>query len=130
MEIVIDTSAILAVITGEPHRPAILAATQGATLRAPTSLHWEIGNAFSAMIKRRRITRESAIRAIALYEQIPIAFTEVDLDQAVTLAARQNIYAYDAYVLICAQQFALPLISLDAALVRAAAAIGLGVIDV
>ena len=129
MEIVIDTSAIIAVVTDEPDRKAILAATRGATLRAPGSVHWEIGNAFSAMFKQRRIAKEKALKAINLYQRIPIAFADVPLVQAVTLAAQHKIYAYDAYVLVCAQHYGAPVLSLDAGLLRTARAIGLGVID-
>ena len=56
MKIVIDTSVIIAVITNEPHRESLLQATLGAELLAPPSVHWEIGNAFSAMLKRNKIT--------------------------------------------------------------------------
>jgi len=33
-------------------------------------LHWEIGNAFSAMLKRQRITPEQAKTAVEIYGQI------------------------------------------------------------
>ena len=58
MEIVADTSVIIAVIANEPEKAAIVAQTQGADLFAPQSLPWEVGNAFSAMLKRQRITLE------------------------------------------------------------------------
>ena len=50
-ELVADTSTIIAVIGNEPEKPLLIAKTQGYDLIAPQSLHWEIGNAFSAMIK-------------------------------------------------------------------------------
>ncbi len=52
MDIVIDTSALIAVITGEPERDRIVELTTGATLVGPGSIPWEIGNAFSAMFKQ------------------------------------------------------------------------------
>ena len=129
MEIVVDTSAIMSVITDEPDRDALLAVTRGATLRAPSSLHWEIGNAFSAMLKKRHITKAKALKAVALYQRIPIAFTDVSLEDAVELADRHNIYAYDAYMLVCAQRHGSALLSLDAALLRTAKTMNLNVID-
>ena len=60
MNLVVDTSVIIAVIANEPEKPALVARTQGTELFAPRSLHWEIGNAFSAMLKRQRITLEQA----------------------------------------------------------------------
>ncbi|MGD0919611.1 MAG: hypothetical protein ABSB22_24490 [Thermodesulfobacteriota bacterium] len=55
MDIVIDTSALLAVIVAEPERDRIVVAASGHTLIGPGSIPWEIGNAFSAMIKQRRL---------------------------------------------------------------------------
>lgn len=129
MEIVIDTSAIIAVITHEPDRVRILAVTQGATLRAPQSLHWELGNAFSAMFKQRRLTLEQAQHALVLYHRIPVRLVDVPLSRAVALAAQLDIYAYDAYMLVCAQQAGSALLSIDAGLVQAARTIGIPVIE-
>jgi predicted nucleic acid-binding protein len=49
MDIVIDTSALIAVIVAEPERDKIIELTTGNTLIGPGSIPWEIGNAFSAM---------------------------------------------------------------------------------
>jgi predicted nucleic acid-binding protein len=130
MVIVIDTSAIIAVLTNEADRSRILAATQGARLLAPRSLHWEIGNAFSAMFKQRRITLEQAQEALRLYQRIPLQFIDVALPRAVDLAAQLKIYAYDAYILVCAQQSGEPLLSIDAGLLRVAQELGVSVIEI
>lgn len=52
MNLVVDTSVIIAVIANEPEEATLVAQTQGADLFAPHSLYWEVGNAFSAMLKR------------------------------------------------------------------------------
>ena len=75
MNLVIDTSVIIAVITNEKHKKELIKLTQGANLIAPSSLHWEIGNAFSAMFKRNKISLELAMKAIDAYKQIPIQFS-------------------------------------------------------
>ena len=54
MDLVVDTSAIIAVIADEPEKPAILAHTIDSDVIAPASVRWEIGNALSGMFKRRR----------------------------------------------------------------------------
>ena len=64
MDLVVDTSVILAVLTSEPERMNIVRLTQDANLLAPASVHWEIGNALSAMIKRKRLTVLEAYAAI------------------------------------------------------------------
>ncbi len=71
-EIVIDASAIIAVIANEPETAALIELTKGADLLAPLSIPWEIGNAFSAMLKRRPISVEHAGQAIEIYHTIPI----------------------------------------------------------
>jgi predicted nucleic acid-binding protein len=52
MDVVIDTSAVVAVIVGEPERDTIVELTTSHTLIGPGSIPWEVGNAFSAMFKR------------------------------------------------------------------------------
>lgn len=130
MDIVIDTSAIIAVITNEPTKPSLIKMTQGAQLFAPRSVHWEIGNAFSAMLKRNRITLAEAQKSIAFYQLIPIRFIDIDLKQALKLAKRLDIYAYDAYLIACAEQKKCPLLSLDRGLKHAAKRVGITVLEV
>ena len=63
MKIVIDTSVVIAVLFNEPAKSAILERTADTILYAPASLHWEIGNALSAMFKQKRITLQQAEKA-------------------------------------------------------------------
>jgi predicted nucleic acid-binding protein len=130
MEIVIDTSAILAVITDEPDRDRLLALTDGVSLTAPASLPWEVSNAFSSMLKMRRLTLAQAQDALRLYQRIPVRLVEVSLAQALALAAQLNIYAYDAYMLACAEQQRCPLLSLDRGLLQAGQSLGVDILEV
>jgi predicted nucleic acid-binding protein len=120
MDIVVDASVIIAVIVNESSKPAIIQATQTADLIAPASIHWEIGNAFSAMFKRNRISLEESLKAVEIYKQIPIRFVEVELEEALSIAKQWNIYAYDAYLLRCAQKYNAALLSLDETLLTIA----------
>ena len=130
MELVVDTSAVIAVIADEPEREAIVGRTKGATLAAPASLHWEVGNAFSAMFRRRRITLAKARQAIRSYEKIVFRFVDVDLGQALELSDRLELYAYDAYVLACAITLRSPLITLDTKLAAAAPLVGVRLLEI
>jgi len=127
MELVTDTSTIIAVIANEPEKVPLVAKTQGYNLIAPPSLNWEIGNAFSAMIKRGRITLKQATAAIEIYLQIPIELVDVELKQALEIVEKHKIYAYDAYMIACASNRRCPLLTLDAGLAHAAIAAGLEV---
>ncbi len=129
-DLVADTSTIIAVIANEPEKPLLIAKTQGYELFAPRSLYWEIGNAFSAMIKRRRITLAQATAAIEIYEQIPINLVDVDLKQALEIVGKHKVYAYDAYMMACALNRSCPLLTLDGGLAYAAKAAGVEVWEV
>lgn len=115
----IDTSAILAVIAEQPEKPDLVRLTRGATLLAPASVHWEIGNAMSAMFKRKAIGIKDAVRLLEAYAAIPIRVAEVGLKQAVELSAKWNVCAYDAYILACAINERAPLLTLDGGLRKA-----------
>ena len=129
MEIVIDTSAILAVIGEQPEKTELVRLTRGATLVAPASVHWEVGNALSAMFKRKAIGIKEALQLLVAYGAIPIRLAEIGLRQAVELSARWNVYAYDAYVLACAINQRAPLLTLDRGLRERARELKLEVLE-
>jgi predicted nucleic acid-binding protein len=129
VEIVIDTSALLAVIGEQPEKVHLVRLTRGATLVAPPSVHWEIGNALSAMFKRKSIGIKEALQLLEAYAAIPIRMAEVGLRQAVELSARLNVYAYDAYVLACAINQRAPLLTLDSGLRARARELKLDVLE-
>lgn len=128
--IVIDASAVIAVVTNEVHRPALIRLAEGAELISPFSLPVEVGNAFSAMFKRKRISLEKAMAAAAAYQQIAIRLTEIDLGQALDLSHRLDIYAYDAYLIACSIQFRASLLTVDRGLRDAARRVKVKVLEV
>ena len=130
MDLIVDTSVIISVITNEDHKGRLIAISKGMDLIAPSSIHWEIGNAFSAMFKRDRISLEQATSALAAYSQIPIRLYDVSLPAALDLAYRFNLYAYDAYFIICALKHNSPIVSLDNALLDAAHKAGVETVEV
>jgi predicted nucleic acid-binding protein len=130
MDITIDTSALIAVIGNEASKPKIIAISKGCSLFSPSSVHWEIGNAFSAMFKRRQSSIELAKRALSAYREIPIKFIDVPLEKAIELSHLQNIYAYDAYLIQCAQQTSTSLLTLDNGLKVAAKNAGIAIMEI
>ena len=108
MNIVVDSSAIVAVIVAEPEKDAIITATSGHTLIGPGSIPWEIGNAFSAMIRQRRVSVADAQRGMEILDGIPLQYVSVDMSNVLSVAAEVNAYAYDAYFLDCALRHAAP----------------------
>jgi len=120
MKLVIDTSVILGVLLNQGPKEWLVASTTGATLISPASLHWEIGNALSSLMKRKKITEKEADSVLDAYAKIPIQYVDTDLKASLALVSKHSIYAYDAYMLVCAKHYKIPLISLDKALVEVA----------
>jgi len=130
MEIVVDASVLIAVIANEPDKQKLIDITREAELIAPLSVHWEIGNAFSAMLKRQRVTFEQAVEALETYLQIPVRFVEVELIDSLAIADELDLYAYDAYLLRCAAKYRSPLLTLDKKLILSAKSKKIPVLEV
>jgi predicted nucleic acid-binding protein len=128
--IVVDTSVIIAVILNEATKPILVELTREVRLIAPRSLPWEMGNAFSAMFKRKRLSVAEATTAFQIYQHLPILLVEVSFETALHLSAQLNIYAYDAYLLACALKYQAPLLSLDKKMVQSAKQLNIAVLEV
>lgn len=113
MDVVVDTSALIAVIVGEPERNRIVEFTTGNTLIGPGSIPWEIGNAFSAMFKQKRLTLDEAQKGLVIFHSIPLRYIQPDLVNALKISKQANMYAYDAYFLDCAIRHKAPLLTLN-----------------
>ena len=124
------TFVLIVVIVNEPQKAPLIEATRGADLIAPPSVHWEISNAFSAMLKRKAVTLHQALQAITAYQQIPLCLVDVELAESLQLPAELNIYAYDAYLLRCAMRYSVPSLTLDQQLSRLARVKNIPVVEV
>ncbi len=130
MDIVIDTSALIAVIVGEPEREVIIELTNDNSLIGPGSIPWEIGNAFSAMFKQNRLELDEAKRGQGIFTSIPLRYVETDFTNVISIAKQTNMYAYDAYFLDCAVRYKSPLLTLDRRLKSAAKSLNVTVMEV
>lgn len=130
MEITVDASAVMAVILNEPSKPRLLARTRDAELVSAPSLPWEIGNALTALFKRRKLDLAQAEGALESFHRVPVRLAEVSLTNAVEIAWEYSIYAYDAYVIECARRFRIPLLSLDMSQREVAVRVGVEVMEV
>ena len=130
MDVVIDTSALIAVIVAEPERNEIIEITTGNTLIGPGSIPWEIGNAFSAMFKQNRITLKEAQKGLAIFQSIPLRYVDADFYNVLKLSRDTKMYAYDAYFLDCAIRRKAPLLTLDQNLKTAAKRLNIETLEV
>jgi len=113
MEIVLDTSAIIAVITDEPEGDKVINLTGNAVLVCPNVISFEVTNSLTRMIKKKGIDREKAINLVKSFQKIPIKLFENNLESVLEIAWDYKIYAYDAFFLDTAKSLNLPLLTFD-----------------
>ncbi len=113
MKIVIDTSAVMAVLLYENKRDELLNVTYGAELYAPLIMQAEIGNAVSSLMKRGLISLNQGTMIVKSASNIPISYQEIDIFAALELCYEHKIYAYDAYFLADCKRMNFPLLTLD-----------------
>jgi predicted nucleic acid-binding protein len=99
MEILVDTSVYIAVCLNEASKPRVLELTSRATLVSPKSVHGEVGNASTGMIKKGRLSLLLAKASIAFYKRISVRFVYIELGATLQLAYPHRMWIYDAYIL-------------------------------
>ncbi len=129
MDIVSDTNILLAVVFNEPEKDNIVQRTSGNDAIAPEILPYEVGNALSAMIKRKQITHKEALQAQKSINSIPVRLMSIDIAQSLQLAIEFNIYAYDAYFLQCAINHSCPLLTLDKGMKKIAKQLNIKILE-
>ncbi len=130
IDIITDTNIFLAVALDEPEKDEIIRMTSDVCAIAPEILPYEIGNAFTAMVKRKQITHNEALPAFEIANQILVKLVSVDIQKALTIALEFNLSAYDAYFLQCAETFSFPLIALDKRMKQVAIELNIKVLEV
>jgi predicted nucleic acid-binding protein len=113
MEIVSDASAFLAVVLDETSREWVIERTSGCAILSPEVLPYEIANALIAVKRKGRLTDREVLKAFDLSQRIPVKLLSIKIRDALTIAVKQGIHAYDAFYLQCCLETKLPLISLD-----------------
>ena len=90
----------------------------------------EIVNALSVMLKRRSLEPDNLLSIWDAIQQIPVDLRSVYIREALKIASRFNIYAYDAYFLVCAISLRSPLITLDRHMNVVAQSLGIHIMEV
>ena len=129
MRIIADTNIFLAVVLEEPDKCRIIELTAGYELAAPEILPYEIGNAFTALVKRHVLSAEEARLAWQAAQSIPVQLCGIDIGSALRVAMDAGVYACDAYFLECALQMRCPLLTLDRRMKAVAREIGIQIIE-
>ncbi len=129
MNIIADTNIFLAVALDEPEKEHIIQITSGIDLISPEILPYETGNALSAMVKRKQLTSEEALQAEQKTHSIPVRLVAIDIQKALKLAIKFNIYAYDAYFLHCAKSLKYPLFTFDKGMKQIASKLNIEILE-
>lgn len=129
MKIVADTNIFLATALNEPEKKEIISLTISHELIAPEVLPFEIGNALSAMIKKERLSVKEGLSAYDEIQRVPVELCRINVRKALAIASQHKIYAYDAYFLECARATGCPLLTLDKAMKKVAAKLGIALLE-
>jgi len=129
MKIIADTNTFIAVALNEPEKGRIIRLTKGHDLIAPDVLPFEIGNALTTLMKKSVLKKEEVVSVWELIRQIPVDLRHTDIQSALKIAIKFNIYAYDAYFLECAFNLRSPLLTLDLGMQRVAREIGITILE-
>ena len=130
MNILIDASALMSVLIDEPEKQFVFTVTRDCELIAPSIMPFEIGNALTRLKKRKILNEKQVISAYNEFIKIPLRLLEPDIEKAIKIACKYNIYAYDAYYLEIACRFNVPLLTLDISMKKIAIDLNLRVLEV
>ena len=119
MNVVVDASAIAAIVFGEPEGETLRAHLEHDTLIAPHLIDCELTNV--ALVKiRRRLANELLIRTmLSTVPRLDIRRHTIPADEVLALALRTGLSAHDASYLWLAHRQDVELITLDRELARA-----------
>ena len=121
--VVIDASALAAIIFGEPDGAAMAGKLDGATLYAPTLLQFELANTAWKKMVRHPARAAAIVQALdaALSEECGINWREVSAADVALVAHAVGCTAYDASYIWLAGMLEAELVTLDGSLVKLSA---------
>ena len=129
MEILLDASAIIAVIANEPEREYVIKNTRNSKIVSPDIIAIEIFNALTRMMRKNVIdSKEKMIELHKNFKKMPIKIEEIDIEKAIEIAWKYKIYAYDACYLETAKRLNLPLITFDGNMEKIGNELGINII--
>ena len=118
---VVDASALGALLFGEPDGAAVAERLRGAGLIAPALLPFEVANVCVKKMRRHPDQRDALMVAFGMLDRMEVAVVQVDHGEALVLAERSGLTAYDASYLWLARWRGSELITLDRRLAAAGA---------
>ena len=110
---VVDASSIGALLFGESEGRKIAGLLSGHRLVAPELLFFEVASICLKKLKRYPDQRRSILEAFKMLGRLAIEKVDIDHTEAVLLAERRGLTAYDASYLWLAMRLDAELVTLD-----------------
>ncbi len=110
---VVDASAIVAMLFNEPTRDEVAARLRGHALHAPDLLPFEVANACLKKIRARPSEQKDLLESFSTFQDLPIFLDQIDAHATIVLAFKHKLSLYDASYLWLAQQHGVELVTLD-----------------
>jgi predicted nucleic acid-binding protein len=111
--VVVDASAVAAVVFQEPEAPSLLASLRDDDWCAPAILHYELTNIARTKSRSRPMDAPVFRRALVLGLSYSIRIETVDFDAVFGIASATGLSAYDASYLWLSRHFGVRLVTLD-----------------
>ena len=118
--LVVDASVVAAHSFIEPEAQTARSWMRGYRLFAPAMLAFELTNVARQKVRRKQISPDGALAALAEFADMQIESLAVPPTEAFTLAHRYDLSGYDASYLWLASHLQAPLVTFDAKLGAAA----------
>ena len=116
--VVVDASALGAVIFGEPEGQKMARRMSGARIIAPALLWFELANICVKKAQAHPAIREKILEAFDMAGKLPVEVVALDHKEAVALAMETGLTAYDGSYLWLARATGAPLLTLDRMLLK------------
>lgn len=118
--VVVDASALAAVLFGEPRSREVEERLRGAVMVTPTLLPYELGNTCLKKIAQDPDRRSQLLEALSYYSRMEIQEIEVPPLEVTPMAEATKLSFYDASYLWLSRSLGAPLVTLDRRLEDAA----------
>ena len=117
---VIDTSALAAIVFGEPEGQKVATSLENFDLVAPHLLPFELANVCLTKIRRHPSQRNLLITGFQMFSRMAISFFHVNLMATLELATEKSLTFYDASYVWLSYDLNAELVTLDKTLAKAA----------
>ena len=118
--VVVDASALAALLVGEPDGPAVARRMEGRPLLAPTLLRYEMASVCVKKIGEEPQQAAGLLSALRLMPRMGIREVQMPAEGLAEIARESGLTAYDAAYLGLAREMGAQLVTLDRRLERAA----------